>query len=226
LSEHVRWTIRHTIAEVIPWYWGVFNWLGVTLPRVVNRIINRVTITAAVGVLVWFIQHRRPGLWKKETQGLLFLGVASVIFFVVLLIWDWLFVRGHGFSFGMQGRYYFPLLSAHMIWLLVGLVTLVPKKWSWARSTWIKIIGLSMIGLNLVGLHTLTAAYYNLSSLTIFFHQVSQYKPFLFKFPLNLLWLLIYAVTLIVFIYYYVTYADNKKGEDHRVRLGGRSRFK
>ena len=28
LWQHFIWTIRHTIAEVLPWYWGVFRWLS------------------------------------------------------------------------------------------------------------------------------------------------------------------------------------------------------
>ena len=49
LSKYTReYTISHTISEVLPWYWGIYDWLGVTYPRIVHRIINRLVIIAGI----------------------------------------------------------------------------------------------------------------------------------------------------------------------------------
>ena len=205
LIKYTReYTLSHTISEVLPWYWGVFNWLGVTLPRVVNRIINRIMILSVLGLLVWLIRlfGRR---FDRPAKAKIFLGLSAVTFFVVLFLWDWLFTRGHSFSFGMQGRYYFPLITVHMTFLLVGLTNLVHRSW------WIKLIGISVITLNFIGLHTLVKAYYQLWPLSVLFNQVSQYKPVVFKFPYPLIWFTLYLITLLIFTLKYLSYANNSR---------------
>ena len=190
----------------------MFNWLGVTLPRVVNRVINRLMIVAAIGLLFWLVKlFRRNKLalfrhrLNRPTKALIFLGLSAVTFFAVLFLWDWLFTRGHSFSFGMQGRYYFPAISAQMALLLIGLTSLISRSW------WIKLIGLAMIGLNFIGLNTLTQAYYQLWPLPTLFNQVSQYKPMMLKFPYLLIWFTLYIVTLLVFTVKYLTYATHSR---------------
>ena len=204
LTTHLVWTLRHTIAEVIPWYWGVFNWLGVTLPRVVNRIINRIMILSVLGLLVWLIRLFGRRL-DRTAKAKIFLGLSAVTFFVVLFLWDWLFTRGHSFSFGMQGRYYFPLITVHMTFLLVGLTNLVHRSW------WIKLIGISVITLNFIGLHTLVKAYYQLWPLSVLFNQVSQYKPLYLKFPYFAVWFTLYLGTLLIFAFKYLNYAHHPR---------------
>ena len=211
LLEYFIWTTRHTIAEVIPWYWGVFNWLGVVLPRTVNRVINRVMVLASVGVLIWLWKNRQIRKWRSRQKALVFLTASSGIFFLILFLWDWLFIRGSGYSFGMQGRYYFPTIVAHMMLLFLGLVFVLPDRFRKVRSLWIKGWGLSMILLNFIGLHTVTTAYYQLTPLTTFFNQVSQYKPLIFKFPWIILWATLYIITLGKFLVRFISYADNKR---------------
>jgi hypothetical protein len=47
-----EYTIPHTIREVLPWYWGIYDWLGVTYPRIVHRIINRIIFVSLLGLLL------------------------------------------------------------------------------------------------------------------------------------------------------------------------------
>jgi len=54
--QHFIWTIQHTVREVLPWYWGVFNWLGVVLPRWVNRVMMRLLALAGLGLIIKFIK--------------------------------------------------------------------------------------------------------------------------------------------------------------------------
>lgn len=212
LISHTLWTLRHTIAEVIPWYWGVFNWLGVTLPRAANRTINRLMIISAIGLLIWVYQNFRTLFHNKKHKAIIFFASSSIIFAVTLMLWDWLFLRGHGFSFGMQGRYYFPTIIPHMTLLLIGLVSLVPKHFSSISHWWTKIIGAGMILLNFIGVHTLASSYYQLLPVHIFFNQVSQYKPIIFKFPYLLIWITLYFACLTIFITRYFAYANSSRG--------------
>jgi hypothetical protein len=56
-------SLIHTYKEVIPWYWGVFDWLGVVLPRDVNRVINRIMVLVGIGALIKLYK-----VFKKRTQ--------------------------------------------------------------------------------------------------------------------------------------------------------------
>lgn len=203
LLEHLSWTLRHTIAEVVPWYWGVFKWLSVSLPRVVNRTINRILIVAVSGLLVWFVKLIKFKTLKTSDKQVLFLISSSLIYYLSLMLWDWLFRRQHAFSFGMQGRYYFPLLSAHMILLTLGLSQFL-------KNSWLKLLGFLSIALNFIGLHTVAKSYYYLTPLKSFMMQLSQYKPLYFKYPYFIIWVLIYALLLIIFIVKYANLKPNR----------------
>ncbi len=209
--QHLVWTIRHTIAEIIPWYWGVFNWLGVTLPRGVNRVINRLLILSALGIGCWLVKYRQFKNWSQSEKIMAFIFLNAVIFFVTLMTWDWIFVRQYSFSFGIQGRYYFPTISAHLILILIGLTSLIPKALTQIKTWTIKIIGIAMIALNFIGLDTLTKAYYQLWPLKTFLFQVSQYKPIYFKFPWILFWFTLYIASLCILLVKYLKYANPQR---------------
>lgn len=211
LLTHLNWTAHHTFAEVIPWYWGVFNWLGVTLPHLANQIINRVLIIGVLGVFIWLVKHYHPKKWGASQKCLLFLSLSNGIYFFILLLWDWIFVRQNGFSFGMQGRYYFPLLTTHMLWLYVGCITLIPKKWEKIKSLAAKFLGLGMIGLHGVGLYTLASTYYHLSTLQTFFIEISQYKPAPLKYPWMIGWVTLYGISLAILVNLYIRYATRTR---------------
>ncbi|KKR73219.1 MAG: hypothetical protein UU17_C0041G0001, partial [Candidatus Nomurabacteria bacterium GW2011_GWA1_40_8] len=52
ISNYLSVYLRPLLTEVFPWYWGVFDWLGVVMPIGIIRILNRVMILA--GVLMVF----------------------------------------------------------------------------------------------------------------------------------------------------------------------------
>ena len=200
LLNHLVWTIKHTIREVVPWYWGVFNWLGVVLPKLTNRILNRLALVALVGLVIKVIKTIKRKKLDQTTLGLIFLTWSALAYFSALTIWDWTFMKNNGFSFGIQGRYHFPVILAHMTLLFVGLkqiFNLFPKK---LANLLTKALFVFFIGLNLVALHTVASAYYDLSSLNSFITQASQYKPFFAKGSWLVSLLSLFFTSLIVLI--------------------------
>lgn len=195
-------TLLHSYKEVVPWYWGVFNWLGVTFPRDVHRVINRILIIAAIGIFIyiWKIVKKRT----KEDYIILYLILASLFYFLGITIYNYLFTLNHGFPFGIQGRYYFPTIVSHMVILLVGLISIIPEKLRLFRNYSIKIIGLSMIVLNFIAIWTIAKSYYDLSSVNNFIIQVSQYKPVIFKGNLVIVWFILYLFVLFLFLLKYL----------------------
>jgi len=180
LIDHLIWTIKHTIREVVPWYWGVFRWLSLVLPRWVNRVLNRLVLIAVVGVIIKLIQLVKTKAWKKN-QGFIFIIYTAFIYFAVLTIWDWSFFRARNFSFGIQGRYFFPVIIPHMICLAVGLKEIFNFIFPKITNYLLLVINYCFIALNWIALYTVTSSYYNISNLKIFIIQASQYKPFFAK---------------------------------------------
>lgn len=194
------YTLPHTIKEVMPWYWGIYDWLGITYSRSVHRIINRIVLLSLIGCLLSIKSILSYNFWrKKENQALLFLFTSAFLFFIAISFYDWLSWYSSGFQLGVQGRYFFPVISIHMIILLLGweklLLLFIPR----LRSFGLKILGTSMILLNLIGVWTISKTYYDLSSLFKFISQASQYKPWFTK-GIFLTYLLVISV--IVYIYF------------------------
>src|SRR3990167_2757022 len=199
--EHLKVSLGQTYGQTLPWYWGVYRWLSYTLPPIVYQIINRVLIIAIVGVLIAVV---RPFVKRKLTdfdKSLYFLIFASFIYYAVIIIWDYYFRREHGFSFGLQGRYLFPLVVAHLSIILIGFKTLfdfVSKRYAkWG----IMILVLLMMIFNTVSLFFVSRSYYSVSSIDIFIRHASQYKPEIFKGNLLLFFILISLIVQIVFLF-------------------------
>ena len=175
LSAHIIWTLKHTVAEVLPWYWGVFNWLGVTLPRWVNRVLMRLLVAAGLGLIIYFIKR------KLADFKIIFIAWSALIYFILLLIWDWGFTRQNGFPFGFQGRYYFPVISSHLILLTLGIEQLVSLiNQHWVRSIMLLLI-CWFIFLQWQALYVVASSYYDVTGWQSFIVQASQYKPWFAK---------------------------------------------
>lgn len=177
--QYIFWHLKHTIAETIPWYWGVFNWLGVTLPRWLNRIQSRILVACTMGIFIYFVKQikEKKFLVKNNLRIVFLLGTAGIYYFSVI-IWDYFFRQSHGFSFGIQGRYFFPTIVSHMLFILLGLLALIPKKF---KLLFVKVLNIWWLFFSLVGLHTAIQAYYQIWPFMVFLNQASQYKPDCFK---------------------------------------------
>lgn len=187
LWQHLVYTAQHTVREVLPWYWGVFRWLSLTLPRWVNQIMMRLLLVAGIGLLIKLFRHKKfePGFWLIVWSAL--------VYFLALFYWDWQQVRNAGFPFGIQGRYYFPTIVPHLVLLVIGI-----------KAVWQKLLlplNLWFISLNWISLYWVTASYYDAGSFNRFILQASQYKPDFAKGGFLAFWLLLYlalSVTLTI----------------------------
>jgi len=201
LLEHFIWTLEHTVKEVLPWYWGVFNWLGVALPRWINRVLMRLLALAGLGLIIKLVNIIKQ---KKLTRQDLLLGFiiwTAIAYFVALMVWDWTFTRNNGFSFGFQGRYYFPVIVSHMILLFIGIRELASLFGKRLTRYFLLILSLWFIFLNLAALYTVTNSYYNTTSLKTFIIQASQYKPFFAKGWWLITALILYLISCFVLVY-------------------------
>jgi len=184
LWQHLVYTAQHTFREVLPWYWGVFRWLSLTLPRWVNQVMMRLLLVAGIGLVIKLFRRKfGPGFWLIIWS--------AAVYFLALFFWDYQQVRNAGFPFGIQGRYYFPVIVPHMVLLVMGLrqitnyLLLITDYW--------------FIALNWIAFYWVTASYYDTSGFKTFIIQASQYKPDFAKGAWLAAVLFLYAILTLIF---------------------------
>jgi len=177
--QYIYWHLRHTVTETIPWYWGVFNWLGVTLPRWVLRVQARILIVAVLGFLIHFFKKiKAKNILAISNLKIFFLLGSGLIYYCSIICWDYFFRQGHSFSFGLQGRYFFPTIVSHMLFIILGIALILPRNFG---KIVLKTIIFWWFIFSLIGLSTAVQAYYQLWPLNTFLNEASQYKPIVFK---------------------------------------------
>ena len=202
------YALPHLYREVLPWYWGVFDWLGVTYPRIVHRTVNWLLLASVVGFVAYLIRNfKKLFLWPQV--GFIYLIIVNFFYFTGVYLFDWIqFVAsGYKFHLGVQGRYFFPLIISHMLFILVGwqeLFRFFPKLFKLTA----KLLTLFMFSFHWYALFLVTAIYYDLSSFSVFIRQASQYKPWFFKGGFLVI-LIIAALTLnLVYLIKYLKYEE------------------
>lgn len=200
--DYIKPQLGRYYRETLVWYWGVFKWLGVILPLNVVRLIKIVMGLSGLG-LIWYLI--RPQKWIKLHQ-VVILFVWAFVYVAAITLWDFDMVRKNGISHGLQGRYFFPTIGAHMGLLLIGFMSLHRG----SGRKWLGLfLSLGMICLHLISLWTIASSYYDLSSVRLFFTQLSQYKPIYFKYPFALVWLVVYVLALISLVTILVSMTRN-----------------
>ncbi|OGD61314.1 hypothetical protein A3I57_00080 [Candidatus Beckwithbacteria bacterium RIFCSPLOWO2_02_FULL_47_23] len=184
LWQHLVYTAQHTFREVLPWYWGVFRWLSLTLPRWVNQVMMRILLIAGIGLAIKCYR-------KKFDQGFWLIIWSAAVYFLALFFWDFQQVRNSGFPFGIQGRYYFPVIVPHMVLLVMGLRQIT--------NYLLLITGYWFITLNWIAFYWVTASYYDTSGFKTFIIQASQYKPDFAKGAWLAAVLFLYAILTLIF---------------------------
>lgn len=152
VTNYMKFRIPKLLFEVWPWYWTVFKWLGVVLPIQILRIITRVAVVLAAGIVIELV--------KNPTKYLIFFLISSFSFLLYLIFWDYRLMQSIGWSQGLQGRYLFPNIIPHMALLIfgtLGLSRIIPFKKS--KYVLIGLLVVMMISLNIVAYLTLIESY-------------------------------------------------------------------
>ena len=202
--EHLKMSLNQTYTQTLPWYWGVYRWLSYTLPPIVYQIINRVILLALLGVILRIVAAVFRRKITDLDKALYFMIFSSFVYFAILIIWDYYFRLDHNFSFGLQGRYLFPLVVAHLSIILVGFKTLFDLVFKKYAKWGIMISVLLMMIFNSVSLFFVSASYYSTSSFDIFINQASQYKQDIFKGNVLVLILLLALTSQLIFIFSFI----------------------
>jgi len=128
------------LAEVFPWYWGVFGWLEKVMPLVIYRVIKIISGLALIGIIV-----------SRQFRRIRVLLIFSLIMALVIMVNDFFIFSQSGANFGVQGRYFLPAIPAHMILLVFGLQALISKNY---HNLLAKTLIVSSLCLNLIALWT------------------------------------------------------------------------
>lgn len=175
-----KWTLKNSYAQTLPWYWGVYKWLSLTLPHPVYQIINRLIAVSMLGLLThFFLAIRRKKILSQVP--VIYLIVISIAYFLAFAIADFFFQNRYGYSFGIQGRYFFPLAIAHLAILLYGFwgfIETFPKKF---KNFFLPIFTLLILAFNDFSLYFVASSYYDTENVGTFINQLSQYKPLFLK---------------------------------------------
>jgi len=165
-----------TYNQTFAWYWGVYRWLSLTLPPISYKIIKIIVLISLFGVVIKITKDVLRRNFKKNLY-FYFLIVSSLIYASVVVIWDYYFRLRHGFPFGIQGRYFLPLVVAHTSILLIGfwqISKIILRKYAVFGTLLLAVL---MIIFNDFSLIHVAASYYDTSSINSFITQASQYKP-------------------------------------------------
>lgn len=196
--EYLRFSVDKLLAQNVVWYWGVFKWLGVVLPPIYWQVANRLVLLSAIGIGVYYWKVWRKKKITADPFLTLFSLLATILYALAIFWYDYQHFKLNGYSLGIQARYFFPTILAHLSLLLLGITSLgwTTKIRGFLRLTLIGVF----IWLQLGGLYRLTSVYYDSSSITTLITQASQYKPDYLKGNWWYLWGSIYTLSLYTLI--------------------------
>ena len=212
LIDYIKTSAVDLYRQVLPWYWGVYRWLSLTLPLWVYRVIKIIIMASLIGLIAGFkkikiVANLKPFAWLIGS---------SLVYALGIYAWNLLFWRSKGFSFGIQGRYFFPNLPEHMAILLVGLLVLAPLRFR--RAIGFATVTL-MVLFNWFSLWFLSQSYYgSIINYQTFFLRASQYKPWFFKTPLLEAWLGLGIFTSLWFLLSLMRYTRTQDHENTRTQ--------
>lgn len=187
--------IRTHLTEMIVWYWGVFKWFGVIMPKVWWWVANRLLGLSLIGLLLGLFRDFKKRSFSWQSKVIIFSILANVTYIGALGWFDWQFYQEYGRSLGLQPRYYMPLLISQIYLFLLGLTNL---GWNQNVKEWIRVaVILFFLGLQLTSFYVQLKSYYDLTPFSTLINQISQYKPFFAKGSWWYLWFPLYFTGII-----------------------------
>ena len=105
-------------------YWGDFGWIGAPISDNVLRFIWAVETICLIGLIVFLVSKKNPSFLPSKTVALFLMVIFLALQFGVRFA-DWAAFndRGH-IIYGTSGRYFIPVLFAHLLLLAIGAGTL------------------------------------------------------------------------------------------------------
>lgn len=117
-----------TVGGVWSSYWAAFGWLDTPATPAYYRIVDAATLLALLGLAVYLFHLVRRRAWAEA--GVMLLLIAVVLSPVVMMhVYDYAYWNEYGVGRGLQGRYFFGQMAALFVLLVVGLLTLLPRRW-------------------------------------------------------------------------------------------------
>ncbi|MDQ2785613.1 MAG: DUF2142 domain-containing protein [Chloroflexota bacterium] len=141
----------HFYALLIKDFWGNFGWLDAPLPDRAFIPILIVYVIGGIGLLVQFVRQSRR-------RGIILLLLAFIVAQSLFLFVGVNYLRGYantGVEFGLQGRYFFPIIAPLLFLLLSGWDHLCAE-----HPIALRLAPVAMAALQLVALATLFFRYY------------------------------------------------------------------
>jgi hypothetical protein len=187
--------IRTHLTEMIVWYWGVFKWFGVIMPKVWWWVANRLLGLSLIGLLLGLLRDFKKRSFSWQSKVIIFSILANIAYIGALGWFDWQFYQEYGRSLGLQPRYYMPLLISQMYLFLLGLTNL---GWNQKVKEWIRVtVILFFLGLQLTSFYVQLKSYYDVTPISTLINQIPQYKPFFAKGSWWYLWFPLYFAGII-----------------------------
>lgn len=209
--------VRTHLSEMPVWYWGVFKWFGVLLPRPWWWLGIRLFLISGIGLILFVYRSLRARIFSPQLRIILFIFGSNALYALALFWFDWQFYQQFGRSLGLQPRYYFPLLSPQLALILWGVREL---GWTNRLKYFITLALLAFfLSLHMIGLYTQLRAYYDLTPLTLFISELSQYKPVIAKGNWWYLWFSTYFLGIITSLIFILRQITRYETRDHRPRL-------
>ncbi|MBI3341919.1 DUF2142 domain-containing protein [Candidatus Curtissbacteria bacterium] len=188
LSVHLLYFVKGFILEsyrqTFPWFWGVYKWLSLTMPMYYYQLIKGILILSFIGLC---LSVRRAFTTKKISQELIsimFMIYVTTVYFLFFIVWGYLFTKTNNYSFGFQGRYFFPIIVPIMAIIVYGMESILETIFKRFASTSLVIFTLTILVLNGFSLFVVAHSYYVTTNLNIFTNHISSYKPELIKGPI------------------------------------------
>ena len=173
--EFARFSLNKLVAQNIVWYWGVFKWLGVVLPPIYWQVANRVVLVGAFGLLIYIWRVISKKKLSTSPYITLFLLLTVIVYTSSIYYFDWQYTKSVGYSIGVQARYFFPTISAQMALIMIGILSL---GWNANIRIWLRRgLVIFIVWIQIGGMWRLLSSYYDLTSISSFITQASQYKP-------------------------------------------------
>jgi len=198
-KDYLVLTIRHYYAQTLPWYWGVYKWLSLTVPHIFYQIINRTIALSLLGLVIWAVKLIKAKKPENTDIKIIFLIYTIFVYFFVFFTWDFYFQKTYGYSFGIQGRYFLPIILAITATVFYGLKIIFQSLFNKYMKILYFFLICGVVIFNDVSLVYVASSYYNPGNLQEFVAQVSQYKPLILKGNIIIVILLVAFMAQLIF---------------------------